>query len=63
MTEAYAKEKLYRSLAEAYGWTFNEIADMTPAQQAIACGESFAPTMYFETEEDYVKWLKHRQPS
>lgn len=57
------KAVVYCVLADMYGYTFAEIAAMTPLQQlvAISKGKNNGSTeMYFDTEEDYMKWLATR---
>ena len=49
------KEKLYEFLAQKYGWTFQEIANMTPKNQQVACGV-VDNTLTFNTMREYEAW-------
>lgn len=52
----------YRKLAKMYGWTFEQIADMSPYQQlaALSEGKSDAGQLVFRTEAEYLAWLSKR---
>lgn len=56
------KGTIYSALAEMYKWTFQQIAEMTPLQQLIALSKGKAGTdqAYFETEEQFLKWLAEK---
>ena len=52
-------EKLdtYRALADRYGWTPDQIADLTPQQQAdFLGGSSGADTMHFSSMDEFRRW-------
>lgn len=52
---------MYVQLASAYGWTFDQIAEMSPYQQRAALtgklDEQGRKTMEFATEAQYLKWM------
>lgn len=53
---------VYKALAKRYGWTVQQIADMTPFQQLQMLSETEieGPTVSFQTYDDYKKWLAER---
>jgi len=54
--------QVYRALAELYGWTPDEIADLTPQQQAEFLGQG-GDTMIFRTMDEFRRWTaKHARP-
>lgn len=56
------KATIYRRLAKMYGWTFADIAAMTPLQQLTALTEinSANESLHFETEEQLAEWKARR---
>lgn len=52
---------MYRKIALVTGYTYDEIANMSPAQQCNLLGaNSDARTVTFASEEDYLKWLREK---
>lgn len=52
------KDEIYLHLAETYGWTFEQIANMNSYQQMRAYN---GPTkVTFSTPEEYANWLKSK---
>lgn len=48
---------MYRGLAELYGWTPDQIADLTPQQQADFLDASGGgETMRFRTMDEFRRW-------
>lgn len=48
---------MYRGLAEMYGWTPDQIADLTPQQQAdFLDARSGGDTMTFRTLDEFRRW-------
>ena len=59
---AYDKGNTYRLLAKLYGYSPQEIADMTPTQQRMMLEtgdttEDGTPVLTFRTEKEYQEWL------
>lgn len=58
------KAFVYCMLAERNGWTFADIAEMTPIQQIIALSKGEAANsgeISFSTEEEYLAWKASRE--
>ena len=48
---------MYRGLAELYGWTPDQIADLTPQQQADFLDDRRGgETMTFRTMDEFRRW-------
>lgn len=56
-----SKEEIYRRLARMYKWSFHDIARMTPEQQMVAMGGNVDDIIYFDTTEQYERWLKSKK--
>jgi len=54
------KDDVYILIARVYHYTFEQIANMTPAVHAKLLGIKTSPTVTFATHDDYLKW-KHEQ--
>ncbi len=52
--------QVYRALAESYGWTPDEIAGLTPEQQAEFLGEG-GETMTFRTADEFRRWAARQK--
>ena len=50
---------MYRALAELYGWTPEQIAGLTPQQQAEFLGEG--ETMTFRTMDEFRRWAARQK--
>lgn len=46
-------------MAQKYGWTYDEIANMTPKQQQAAIGV-VDNTLTFRTAKEYQNWMMSR---
>ena len=55
------KAKIYRTLASQYGYTPQEIADMTLAQQYLMLSEEATGSLHFNSEAELNNYMQGKR--